>query len=746
MKQKPYDYFSKEVTYYIISLLFCLIFLVWSMQLWSADLSVPFSYTGDAIFEGELIKGIIDNGWLYQNVFVGLPTGLVSYDYPVNAYLDFILMKLISYIFPNWALTMNVFFLLTFPLTTIFTLFVLRQFKISPLPAIVGSLLFTFIPFHFLRGESHLVLSSYFLVPLVILVIFWIFEGDFLLECMKKDLKISSIVSMFNKKTLFSLLVCIGIASAFVYYPFFSCFFIFITGVCATISNKKLIPLLNACLLIGIIVFFLFTFNLPSTQYQLHNGKNPEVAIRYPAESEVYGLKIVQLLLPVNDHRIPIFAQFSSKYAATSPLVNENSFATLGLIGSIGFIILILNLFYQLFTKSTLDDNEILKKIKYLSVLNLSAVLLATVGGIGTVIAYLFFPEIRAYNRISVFIAFFCITAIMMLLDVLLQKYSKNNIKKYAVVGCILIVLFFGIYDQTSDRFIPDYKNIKELFMSDEHFVNDIEKTYPDDTRVFQLPYVPFPENPAVYGMSDYDHFRAYLHSENISWSYGAMKGRDGDLWQREIVTKPLDVLLEDVSFSGFNGIYLDSYGYTDNGKEMISRLSSALQTTPIVSENKRLYFFDMTDYNNRLKFSSATEIDRYEHQFQNLLKLEWHDGFSGLEGNDSHNWRWSSSEGTLIITNPSDKERTFLINTTFSTGNSDFSQLKIDGTSISENLPVNNQGFHYQKKIDLPPGRSLIKFKSDAQRVNAPGDPRYLVFSLHNFKITEIERSSDLD
>ena len=175
MTQKRYSYFSKEVTFYLISLLLCLVFLIWVMQLWSADLSVPFSYGGDAIFEGELIKGVIDNGGLNQNVYVGMPSGLLSYDYPINAYLDFFLMKLISYIFPNWALTMNIFFLLTFPLTTVFTLFVLRQFKISPLPAIVGSLLYAFIPFHFLRGEGHLLLSSYFLIPLVVLITFWIF-------------------------------------------------------------------------------------------------------------------------------------------------------------------------------------------------------------------------------------------------------------------------------------------------------------------------------------------------------------------------------------------------------------------------------------------------------------------------------------------------------------------------------------------------------------------------------------------
>lgn len=221
------------------------------------------------------------------------------------------------------------------------------------------------------------------------------------------------------------------------------------------------------------------------------------------------------------------------------------------------------------------------------------------------------------------------------------------------------------------------------------------------------------------------------------------MKGREGDQWQREVVKKSLDKMLEDLSFSGFNGIYLDSYGYPDNAKEMISGLSSALKTSPIVSENKRLYFFDMTDY-NRLKFLTSTEFERYKNQFQNLVKLDWQDGCSDLEEKDGENWRWCSSEGTLIVINPSDKERTFLINTTFFTGSSDFSLLKIDGTSISENLFLNNQGYNFQKKIDLPPGKSMIKFRSDAQRVYAPGDSRDLVFRINDFQITELERGKE--
>lgn len=731
---------KKEIIYYIIAIFLCLFFLVWVMQLWSADLKIPFYYIGDSMFEGESIKGIIDTGAVFQNPFVGMPTGLLSYDYPTNCFLDLYIMKLISFVFPNWALTMNIFFLLTFFLTTVTTLFVLRQFNVLPAPAIIGSLLFTFVPFHFLRGEYHLVLSSYYLLPLMILVIFWIFEDDFLLSRFEKGLS-NPISLLLNGKSLLSIVICIAIALEFIYYPIFSCFFLLIAGFCTTISRKKWRPLLNAGILIGVIVLCIFIANIPAILYQHDNGKNLEVAIRGPGESENYGLKIIQLLLPIPGHRIPQFAYISDLYAKTAPLVNENSFATLGIIGSIGFIILIVWVFYYLFSKFLMNNNETLKKIHQLSVLNLTAVLLATVGGFGTIFAYWVSPQIRCYNRISIFIAFFCIVAIVLLLDLLLRRYSPDKTKKWVILGCLAFILLFGIYDQTSENFVPNYNNTKTTFISDEHFIKNIESIYPKDTLIFQLPYMSFPEYGMLNQMSDYDHFRAYLHSDNIRWSYGTMKGREGDSWQKNIVGQPSDEMVEDLSFAGFNGIYVDTFGYADNGNEMISSLSSTLQVTPIISENKRLYFFDMTGYNDRLK--SKWTPEKYAEQKErivNPLQFEWHDGFSGLESSQGNTWRWCSSNGTLIITNPSYKEKSVLINTTFFTGYPEYSQLKIESPVIEANLQINNGGYYYQREIVIPPGKTTIKFSSDAKRVDAPKDPRYLVFRMDKFQISEIK------
>ena len=110
-------------------------------------------------------------------------------------------------------------------------------------------------------------------------------------------------------------------------------------------------------------------------------------------ESEIYGLKIIQLLLPIPDHRVSFLSEISKAYHTTAPLVNENAIASLGFVGSIGLIISLIVIFLSIFNNSILSKNNNLKLIQKLSAFNLAAVLLATIGGFGTVFAYLIFPQ-----------------------------------------------------------------------------------------------------------------------------------------------------------------------------------------------------------------------------------------------------------------------------------------------------------------------------------------------------------------
>lgn len=601
MITKYKNYISGEISYYLAALLLCVTFLFMVLNLWSADLTIPFAYSGDAVFTSALIKGTIHNGWYMTNPFIGAPFGLNLYDYPLNYNLDMFLIKLISFIFPNWAVSMNIYFLLTFPMTAITSLFVLRKLKISPWLAVAGSLLFTFVPYHFMRGELHLPIAAYYLIPLIILVVLYIFEDEFLFSHYdnKSSRHFKAIIS---HKNIFSVVVCILIASVFLYYGFFSCFFLAVAGVCAAISNRRLMPLMNSFLLIGIIVLFILLYNIPTLVFHYVSGANPASMIRNPQGAEVYGLKIIQLLLPVPGHRFPLFAFISGEYSGTAPLVNENQSAALGIIGSIGFIILIIWVFYYLFNRNLTKQNGNLIKINQISSLNLAAVLLGTIGGVGAIISYAGYPQIRSYNRISIFIAFFSILTVIILLDYLVKKHSFTVKRKWIMPVCIFAVVCLGINDQTSPAFVPDYQNIKMEFLNDQYFVKNIEEQFPEDKMVFQLPYVAFPESPPQYKMADYDLFHAYLHSKTIHWSYGVMKGRYGDSWERDTSNKPANEMVKELSDAGFNGIYIDSYGYEDYGKAIIASLTNVLDITPLKSDNNRLYFFDMSKYNRDLE------------------------------------------------------------------------------------------------------------------------------------------------
>ena len=112
------------------------------------------------------------------------------------------------------------------------------------------------------------------------------------------------------------------------------------------------------------------------------------------------------------------------------------------------------------------------------------------------------------------------------------------------------------------------------------------------------------------------------------------MQGRDGDIWQQYISSLPLDEMLLELSLSGFNGIYLDGYGYADGGKEQVTALASILGGQPIISANGRMYFFDMSHYNWSIKAQyTLEELKQRREQLSNLSSYEWLSTFISVAG-----------------------------------------------------------------------------------------------------------------
>jgi phosphoglycerol transferase len=96
--------------------------------------------------------------------------------------------------------------------------------------------------------------------------------------------------------------------------------------------------------------------------------------------------------------------------------------------------------------------------------------------------------------------------------------------------------------------------------------------------------------------MADYSHFIGYLHSEELRWSYGGVRGRPESSWQQTLADLPTAELIDVAAAFGFGGVYVDRFAYEDRGAELESVLIGATVTPPLVSADGRHSFFVLDD------------------------------------------------------------------------------------------------------------------------------------------------------
>jgi phosphoglycerol transferase len=722
---------------YPVATALCLLCLVWALKLWEADLRVPLiGYNADNRFTGMWIKSILDNGWYLHNDRVGAPYGLDMHDFPLTENFHFLAIKALGLLSSDAGIVQNLYFLLTFPLTTLTFLFVMRQLYLSFPPAIVGSLLYAFLYYHFARGTGHLFLAAYYLVPLQVVTAIWLYQGSALWR-KGADIPATDRMDWWSVRSVGSVVIYLLAASSGVYYAYFGCFFLLVAGFAAFACRRTVAPLLAMTCLLGISAFGVVANISPSLIYQVKNGANTEIVDRPPGAAEIYGLKLAQLMLPQTHHRLPQLVKVKAIYNSNpTPLVNENDTASLGIAGAGGFLLLTGGLLLRRLGNGPLA---------FLGICNLSGFLLATVGGFGAILSLLGLRWIRCYNRISIFLAFFALAAVVIALDQLHRRSLQSRRGRAASLALLTLIGIAGLWDQTSEFFVLARAAATEEFHSDAAFVRQIETLLPEGSMVYQLPYVPFPEATGLGQMADYDLFRGYLHSNKLRWSYGCMKGREGDCWQQHVAAQEPAKMVETLAFAGFSGIYLDRYGFADHGAGLEKALTRLLASPVLVSGDQRLVFFDLRpfaeqlhrDYTNK---DWALKKDQAVHP----LLLLWKGGFSGDEGSGEHRWRWCSFRGELHIVNLSTRPKTIALAGEIGTNQPRLAHVDIVGPCGVKHLAINGATQPWKETLTLAPGTHVIRFASDGPRLPVPGDPRELVFHVANFAFREVDTDTD--
>ena len=723
-----------EAFSYLAAGLLCCAALIWVMQLWHADMRVPFFYgvQTDLSFENMLIKDNAENGWYLHNPRLGAPGVQDLRDFPIPASVHYLSMKAIGWFTSSWGEVENIYYLAGFLLATWSALAVQRHFGIGRGPAVVTALLFAFAPFHFYRGENHLRLSTYYVIPLTGLVLLWVMWDEALFVTMRRGRFL--VLPRPTRKGLTAIAVCVILAGLDVYYACLTGLLLVVAGIYRAFEQRTFRRLGPATILAAIILLAVIVNLLPSIVHILAEGKNPEVAVRGPIEAEIYSLKLTQLVLPVTGHRIPWLAGFKAAYNGT-PLqtpISEGDGSALGACFAAGFCFLLLTLFAGYPCSGRPRHREL---IHSLARLNLGAFLLGTMGGVGAMLALTISPQIRAYARVGIFISFFSAMAVAAVLDEIRRRWVRPGLYGWIFRGALACLFVAGILDQTTSADVPPYPYARAQYSNDADFSARAEGLLPHGTMVLQLPYVRFPDYPPPRGIAPYDPLRPYLHSVSLRWSFGAMKGRYWDSWQGDLLTRPIEDVLEAAAVAGFGAVCIDRNGYADRAASIETWLRG-MGLPSIESRDGRLSLYDIGPYAARLRAAyGPEEWARARETVLHPLVLDWLPQCSSLEGNAGHNWRWCGSRDGLMVENPSGHARKIEIHGALAAAAGGACSVGVGGPGWTETLRVSNTALApLRESLDVAPGTSIFRFKSDCRRLLTAADPRPLVFRVEDF------------
>jgi hypothetical protein len=345
----------------------------------------------------------------------------------------------------------------------------------------------------------------------------------------------------------------------------------------------------SALAVIGAAAVAFALMNLDTWTYRLANGPNPGALSREYKWMEIYGLKLVDLVVPPITHHSRAFAAFATAHRVgnpaqgippASPLQDEGSY--LGIVG-------LLALGWLAWTAIADAAKGKANDIPLAAWQVLWIVLCFTTGGLNAILGVFGFTLFRTGQRYSLVI----LAIVLLYAAQRMTAWQKSAATRTGPGGTSLGVLAAAaaicgliFWDQVPRAPTADVTAaIARQVAADREFTAKMEAALPDGAMVFQLPVMDFPESPQP-GIPSYDHFRPYLYSKHLRYSFGSMKGREREKWQAAVQGKffegaTLDreagmirinqanalTAVDELKRLGFAAIYINRNGFPDRGK-----------------------------------------------------------------------------------------------------------------------------------------------------------------------------------
>jgi hypothetical protein len=696
------------------------------MRLWARDLSAPFFYDLDSLLYLPLVKTLLETGSIYETERLGAPGIQQLYDFPIIDHLHFLFLRAFGAVLGEPLLAYNAYSLFAYPLTVLTMMWVLRWLKLTLPAAALGGILYAFLPFHQERYHYHYFLALYYWVPVSLVPALALMRGAVPFYAPNGDGTFRRALK--TRSALLCALCGIVTASAGAYYAFFACACYGFAGLYAWVALRTYKAMASAVLLVVPVFATGFAFHVPTYIHQWKYGANV-ITERVPLEADVFGLKLAHLLLPSADHNVGPLANLRVRFSHPDRPAESETAGSLGLIGAAGLLALIAPVVLPLRRSRFYEP---------LGALALFLFLLGTIGAFGSLFNLLVSPQIRAYNRLCVFLAVPVLTAAVYWLDKFTLTRTGPRARSWRVAA-LAGALVFGVLDETPWSWNPlNAKGMSavdrqaERYRADRDFFARAEASMTPGARVFCLPYMPFPEFPPAHKMGNYEHARGYLLTDHLYWSYGAIKRREADMWQRDVEGQPARELLQRIVAAGFDALFIDGRGYSprpdDRASTRIANFNKEMQQVapgagllPMVRHaDEQQYFLDLRPYRKALLAVDEKTFEARARAEREWVAPVWLGGFQHVETPASgERYLWGGRDGTLVLVNPTDRTRTFEMSFELSVNQSGPFLFRLSGALEAEfemtRPDPDDERRHRERKafaVTLQPGRNRIRFR----------------------------------
>jgi hypothetical protein len=184
----------------------------------------------------------------------------------------------------------------------------------------------------------------------------------------------------------------------------------------------------------------------------------------------------------------------------------------------------------------------------------------------------------RATNRFSIFIS----AIVLMFFVSRIARWFVNR-PRWASVAAAVVVAAVGLADQLPRApGLEKQQRIAKRIDADRELGKMLEGRLKPGAMVFQLPVMMFPEVTPSHQLGDYEHFRPYLATSSLRFSYGSLKNRSRGRWQRDAEKLPTAEFVKKLESYGFAALYFSRSGFADGGEKLIRELAEMGRTQRI--------------------------------------------------------------------------------------------------------------------------------------------------------------------